>query len=367
MHAAPRRLPALVTVLARAAFPAAAGCAAAAALACAALVAAGVAPAATLACGACGAAPAQGREGAPPIDGISDQGLPPLSGPGATGPLRALVADPPEDEQGPIGLARYVVQWDALAEPPGGAEYGRRLEAWLSDAAAAGLVRVLAPTSYGGAPPAVGEYGVELRATLARARALGAPVAWVEPWNEPNNQGRAPATLAAEYADVAHAVCAELACGIVAGDLEDAPGALSYERAYEAALDFAPRTWGVHPYRSVSARDDAPLLELRAALPPGARLWFTEVAAAYCRRGSVVGEAAQAQEAAYLRRLVAAIDPVHTFYYGIRYADPVPGACGASSGEDTQLFGTDGHPRAAAMVLLGGAAGPLAAFGPAPA
>jgi hypothetical protein len=300
------------------------------------------------------------------VDGISDQGLPPITGPTAGGPLPALLADPLQGAPGPITLARYVVQWDALAQPPGGAEYGPRLQAWLSDAAAAGLVRVLSLTSYGGPLPGIDAYAAALNATLLRARAIGAPVAWVEPWNEPNNQGRAPAALAAAYANAAQRVCARLQCAVVAGDLEDAPGSLSYERAYERGLGFAPVAWGVHPYRSVAAHDDAPVLALRAALPPGAPLWLTEVAAAYCRRGAVLGEAAQAGEAAYLRTMIRSLGPAHTFYYGVQYAQPLQGACGASGGEDTQLFAPGGRPRAAAAELLGAAGAPLSGFGPVP-
>ncbi|HEX5224063.1 MAG TPA: hypothetical protein VFW29_02930, partial [Solirubrobacteraceae bacterium] len=305
------------------------------------------------------------RASAPVLDGISDQGLPPLSGAAARGPLPSLLADPLQGERHPIGMARYVAQWDGLGASPGGAEYEQRLEAWLSDVAAAGLVRVLALTSYGGPLPGPGEYGAELRATLARASAIGAPVAWVEPWNEPNNQGRAPAPLAASYANVAQRVCAELGCGVVAGDFEDAPGASAYERDYERALDFAPRDWGVHPYRAVARRDARSLLALTAGLLPGSRLWFTEVAVAYCRRGAVLGEQAQAAEAGYLHALIAALMPAHAFYYGVQYTNPASGACAAPGGEDTQLFGAGGRPRPAAASLLGSAGQPLAAFGPA--
>ena len=301
----------------------------------------------------------------------------------ATGPFSAVT------------MARYVVQWNAMSEPiaaspanPAG-DYRERFEAWLQDVGEAKLTPVLALTSYDGSRPAGGEYGAALQALLTRAEALGAPIAYVEPWNEPNNQGHEPASMAAAMADAANAVCeASGSCAIVAGDFEDDAGMLAYERTYAAGLTFTPAVWGVHPYAALADRDAARLLALRAALaaprpgtdPPGTgpgrgpdrppQLWFTEIAAFVCRAGRAQGPAAQLAEADYLRsRLLPEVDPAHTFYYGVMFADRSAAPCAGPGGEDPELYEPDEAPRPAAAAVLSGAAPgslALAAFGPAP-
>jgi hypothetical protein len=301
------------------------------------------------------------------IDGVSDQGLPAWSGSFAHSPLAALLENRLQGPFGQVRMARYVMQWNAVSEPAVPGDYRERFEAWLSDVGAAGLTPVLALTSFVGGEPLPGPaaYAAALRETLARARELGTPVAWVEAWNEPNDQGRAGPQRAAEYANTAHAVCAAAGCGVIAGDLEDAPGVLAYEAAYEAALSFAPAAWGIHPYRALASRDDALALAIKAALPRGAALWLTETAAFYCRHGQVAGPGAQEAEARYLdTALIGALDPVHAFYYGVSYAGAGTATCASAGGEDTQLLPAGEAPRPAAGVLLG--AQPLAAFGPDP-
>jgi hypothetical protein len=268
------------------------------------------------------------------------------------------------------------VQWDALlpggGSSPPAAAYGPRFEAWLTDVAALGLRPVVGLTSYDHAYPASpAAYAAGLRALLDRALALGHPVAWVEPWNEPNGQGAMPAGTAATYANVAAAQCAGAGCSVIAGDFEDRPGSVAYAREYVHALAVQPSDWGVHPYVSVATHDLAPVLELNAALPrgPGRRLWVTEVGALACRRGSVLGEGRQADDASFLvSRLVPAIAPVHVFYYGLLAGDRSPAPCSQAGGEDSELFRPDGTPRPAAAIVFPelATAGRAAAFGPGP-
>ncbi len=264
--------------------------------------------------------------------------------------------------------ARYVVQWDVAEEPSLGAnaagDYRERYESWLADVRALRLTAVLALTSYDGAYPAdAGRYEHALRGALALAANAGAPVRYVEAWNEPNDQGREPPAPAADFANVAAAVCGS-ACTVIAGDLEDAPGMARYAAAYERALDFAPAAWGIHPYRALAHRDVAGLRATLATVPAGARLWVTEIAAFYCRQGRLRGEAAQAREAAYLvGRLLPAVPVAHAFYYGI---EPAFGRS-ASCREDTDLFAADGQPRAAAGIVFPPSAdGRWPLLGPAP-
>jgi hypothetical protein len=257
-----------------------------------------------------------------------------------------------------------VVQWNAMAEPSAGpaaeGDYRERFEAWLADVTAVGLTPVLSLTSYDGVRPLDGgEYERALQALLAAAVAAGHQIAYVEAWNEPNNQGRERPATAAAFADAADALCrAQGSCEVIAGDLEDSPDAAAYARDYAPGLTFAPRIWGVHPYSAVKAHDDSNLRALLAALPAGggAQIWFTEVGAYYCLRGVVRGEAAQAADAAYLRDGLLrdpAVAPVHVFYYGLLFKDGLQAPCSADGGSDVELFGPGETPRAAAAILLG--------------
>lgn len=302
------------------------------------------------------------RAGTPYVDGISDQSLPTWDEPSSASSF-ASVFD--ATWAGQITLARYVLQWNAMAQasdgPSADGDYREQFEAWLGDVRSLGLAPVLALTSYTGVHPgAAGEYRAQLEAILDRAAGVGEPIAYVEAWNEPNGQGEEGAAKAGEIADWANSVCELLGCRVIAGDLEDAPSVTTYERAYIAALDFAPAIWGVHPYRAVKAHDGATVLRFERALPDhgaGAQLWFTEVGAYYCAHGQVLGEARQAGDASYLANtLIPEIAPAHVFYYGFMAARGSEVPCTTGGGDDTELYRADGQPRAAASVLLSAAA-----------
>jgi hypothetical protein len=306
------------------------------------------------------------------IDGLSDQSLPAWDG-GFAGSSFARVFRSrwTVEGSGQIAFARYVVQWDVMTEPSGGAhaggDYRERFEAWLEDVRSLGLVPVVALTSYDRRRPgSAGEYLAQLGAILDRAAAMGYPLSYVEPWNEPNNQGGENAATAAVFANAANGLCeARRSCSVVAGDFEDRSDVEGYERAYERALTFAPRIWGVHPYVSVQSRRDTNLRRLLSALPgnaAGRRIWFTEIGALYCTRGEVRGEAKQAGDAAYLvDRLLAdpALAPEHAFYYGFHFADHASAPCAPSGGQDSELYASSGTERAAARVLFSPPSAPL--------
>jgi hypothetical protein len=293
------------------------------------------------------------------VDGISDQSMPAWAGP-SSGSLFASFFD--ATWAGQITLARYALQWNAMAQasagPNANGDYREQFEAWLQDIRSIGLAPVLALTSYTGVyPGSAGEYRPQLEATLDQAARVGKPIAYVEAWNEPNNQGEETAGKAGEIADWANSVCGLYRCQVIAGDLEDSPSLMTYERAYIGALDFAPAIWGIHPYYAVKAHDDATVLRFEQALPDrgaGAQLWFSEVGAYYCAHGQVLGEARQAGDASYLAdTLIPAIAPTHVFYYGFMAARGSEVPCTTSGGADTELYRADGEPRAAADVLLG--------------
>jgi hypothetical protein len=238
--------------------------------------------------------PASAQAATTHVDGISDQSLPAWNGSFADSSFASFFRANWGEQ---IAFARYVVQWNTMAEASSGAnpdgDYRERFEAWLEDVRGLGLTPVLALTSYNGVyPSAPGEYQRELEQLLTQADRLQAPVAYVEAWNEPNNQGNEPAARAGEIADWADAVCDQRACQLIAGDFEDAPSLPSYEHEYIGALSFSPAIWGIHPYRSVKAHSDVPVVRFEQALPDhGAdtQLWFTEIGAYYCLHGQVLG------------------------------------------------------------------------------
>jgi hypothetical protein len=296
--------------------------------------------------------------GTPYVDGISDQSLPAWAGPSSGSPFASFFG---AAWVGQIALARYVLQWNAMAQasdgPNADGDYREQFQAWLQDIRSLGLVPALALTSYTGVyPGSAAEYRPQLEAILEQAARAGEPIAYVEAWNEPNNQGEETAGKAGEIADWANSVCELHHCQVIAGDLEDAPSLTTYERAYIAALDFAPAIWGIHPYYAVKAHDDASVLRFEQALPDhgaGAQLWFSEVGTYYCVHGEVLGEARQAGDASYLAdTLIPAIAPTHVFYYGFMAAGGSEAPCTTSGGDDTELYRADGEPRAAADVLL---------------
>ncbi|MGO9320593.1 MAG: hypothetical protein ACLQBY_07315, partial [Solirubrobacteraceae bacterium] len=249
--------------------------------------------------------PAAARAGTGYVDGISDQSLPAWDGASADGSFASFFAT---TWVGQVTLARYVVQWNAMAEasdgPSADGDYRERFEAWLGDVRSLGLAPVLALTSYTSVHPrSAGEYRSGLEGLLAEAAVAGDPTGYVEAWNEPNNQGEEPAGKAGEIATWANSICESRGCQVIAGDLEDAPSVTGYERTYISALTFSPAIWGIHPYYSVQTHNDSTVLRFEQALPnhgAGAQIWFTEVGAYYCVHGHVRGEARQAGDASYL-------------------------------------------------------------------
>ncbi len=289
------------------------------------------------------------------IDGISDQNMPEWDGAFASSYFehlfeRAWVLG------GHIRLARYVVQWNVTDAGPAGSRV--KFENWLRDVEALGLVPDIAMTSYDGAyPSSARDYEARLAELLHTAAELGEPVRYVEAWNEPNNQGHEPPAVAASFAEAALEACADgYNCKVIAGDLEDAPGAARYELQYERNLHEVLPIWGVHPYRSVQQMSTAPLRELVRALPGGnaTELWFTEVAARACT--DYDGERRTNGEAGQVRRVRWLLDtlmpyarPAHVFYYTFLLADRRVPSCTRREPEDEALYMPDADPDAPDM------------------
>jgi hypothetical protein len=322
---------------------------------------------AVLAAGMLAAAPAA-RAGSDSVDGISDQSLPAWDGSFSDSSFASFFR---ARWLGQISLARYVLQWNAMGEasdgPSSHGDYRERFEAWLHDVRSLDLAPVVALTSYTRAyPGSADEYEQGLEAVLDEAAQAGEAIGDVEAWNEPNNQGSETALKAGEIANWANSVCERRGCEVIAGDFEDSPSAVAYERAYVSALGFTPGIWGIHPYYSVKAHSDATVLEIEDALPDrgeGAQIWFTEIGAYYCAHGQLRGEAQQAGDASYLLdELIPAIAPTHVFYYGLMAGDRAQLSCAGPGDFDSELYDASHAPRAAAGVLLAGAAPPPLIF-----
>jgi hypothetical protein len=93
--------------------------------------------------------------------------------------------------------------------------------------------------------PADADYRAAFKALRQQFPALRLLTAWNEP-----NHAREPTAwdpaAAAHYADILADECPD--CTVVAGDLLDAPGMLSYLSVYRWALTSRPAVWGLHNY-----------------------------------------------------------------------------------------------------------------------
>jgi hypothetical protein len=314
------------------------------------------------------AAGASARAATTHIDGISDQSLPAWDGSFAESPFaRSFRATWLRQ----LSLARYVLQWNAMGEasrgPRAHGDYRERFEAWLRDIRSLGLVPVVALSSYTRTyPGSAREYEQGLEATVDEAARAGEPIAYVEAWNEPNDQGSESARKAGEIANWANSTCERRGCQVIAGDFIDSSSAVAYEQEYVSVLGFSPGIWGIHPYQSVKAHSDVAVLEIEQALPnhgEGAQIWFTEIGAYYCAHGQLRGEAQQAGDASYLINvLIPAVAPAHVFYYGFMAGDRAQLSCAASGDFDSELYSAAHVARSAAGILLAGGPPPSLVF-----
>lgn len=304
------------------------------------------------------------------VDGVSDQNLAYWGAFFSTGLTAIAPVSLGEGWQllpARVAYARYVAQWNETAP----------FRTWLEHVPS-GVTVDLALTNYHtpesyveGSPnyPSTPlSYLQALEAFLNLGEALHHPVAVVEPWNEPNNQGgyreAAEAVQPAEFADEAQRVCSTHDCSVVAGDIEDVYGAAGeYLRVYKSHLDFTPRAWGVHPYRAVDNYGVAPsgMSEFEEQCGE-CHPWFTEIGVFICERtaghGVYEGPAWQREHAEDLTaHVMRTYQPEHVFYYELK----VPGseavetqeaACVRGDTTDSALYGVHGEARPAASVVF---------------
>jgi hypothetical protein len=182
-----------------------------------------------------------------------------------------------------LGLrhARYTAPWDALEDP-----YQRQLlDTWMA-AARASHVRVLLGFAHS-------LRSERMAHQLPSARRFGKAFVgfrerypWVRDWvvwNEANHPGALTAKRpkrAARYFDVVAKHCR--GCNVVAADVLDTPGMVSWVTRFHRFARHRPKIWGLHNY------GDANGLKVKStprmlALTHG-RIWFTETGGVVVRR-----------------------------------------------------------------------------------
>jgi hypothetical protein len=263
------------------------------------------------------------------VDGISDQSMPSWDG-GFSGNYFASFFDSTWVNPPPhIAYARYVVQWNVMyksTEKPYNEEpyvhYRQQFEEWVNDAAGMGLTLEIAVTEYPGTPypSSSSEYKSRLKEIINQANAQGHPISYLEPWNEPNGQGKETEVAAAHFANEGNAVCKESPkCTVIAGNVEDSSSATKYLTTYRESLNFTPIDWGVHPYQSVEHRELKYYKYFLEGLPNkgvGDHVWFTEVGTRRCTATTENGEIGQAERAKWLvQTLMPSAEPEHVLYW----------------------------------------------------
>ena len=105
----------------------------------------------------------------------------------------------------------------------------------------------------------------------------------ITPWNEANHAAEPTAgrpDRAAAYYNAARRACA--GCTLVAADVIDGPGMLSWLADYRRALDEAPAVWGLHDYYDTTYFHTTGLADYARAVT--GQIWLTET-------GGIVGSA----------------------------------------------------------------------------
>jgi len=284
------------------------------------------------------------RQGTP---AAKPAGKPAQVGPGAArelaigiGDQNAGALDAPAFRALGLRHARLIVPYDAMAV---GYERGL-LAAWFAAAARAGVEPFVTFGHSRERPerlPTVAEYG---RAVTAFRRAYP-QVRTFAPWNEINHRSQPtagdPARAAAFY-DALVARCR--GCTVVAGDLLDQSGMLSYLRRYRAALRRPARLWGLHNYSDTNRFRASGTRAFLAAVPGD--VWLTETGGIFrFGRAFPASQRRQARAIDWTLRLAGRERRVQRVYLYNWTGAP------ADARFDAGLVDAEGRPRRALGVL----------------
>jgi hypothetical protein len=212
-------------------------------------------------------APAQ----AAPVIGIGDQNAPMFTS--------------PFFQQLDVQVSRIIISYDAVLL---GTPEVNAVDAWMAAARRAGVKPLVALNASRGCFDGVGvvkSSACRLPSVKRYRRAFRAfrtrypDVADVSPWNEANHRSQ-PTDLrpdrAADYYRVARADCR--GCTIVAADILDEPGMVTWMKGFRAALRRAgtptPRLWGLHNYQDVNNGTTSGTRRMLRIVP--GTIWVTE-------------------------------------------------------------------------------------------
>jgi len=172
-----------------------------------------------------------------------------------------------------IHHARLSVGWNVLSNRA----QTRRLNVWLRAARADGVAPLI---SFGESQtyeqsrrlPTVAQFAAQFRRVHAR-------YPWITDfatWNEANYCGQPtchhPALVAAYYRQLRR-LCPS--CNVLAAELLDVPGMVSWVRRFQRALHGYPAIWGLHDYIGANRLQTASTQALLNATP--SLIWLTEV------------------------------------------------------------------------------------------
>ncbi len=188
-----------------------------------------------LAIGALALAPASAARGA--VIGLADQNATAY----ADARLRALK----------LPVARLVVPYDAATSQP------QQVAGWLAAIGAAGMqphvaFEHLRANACPGSPcvvPSRAQYAAAVKSFIARFPQVRVYTTWNEANHESQPVWNRPETVAGYYEEL-KAACA--ACTVVAGDVLDSGGYISWLRRFQQATDSDPQLWGLHNYGDVT-------------------------------------------------------------------------------------------------------------------
>jgi len=260
----------------------------------------------------------------------------------------SMFADPRFEALG-IRYARLSIGWDALESR---AETGR-LAAWLSAARADGVRPLISfehswRRSRRSRLPSAERFGAQFR----RLHSLYPWVTDFATWNEANYCGQptchSPSLVAAYYLQMRRA-CPS--CDVLAAELLDVGGMVSWVRAFRRDLGFEPGIWGLHNYIGANRFESASTRALLGATR-GA-IWFTETAGVVARHNRFAHDFPESPaHAAAVTRFVfdrlARLSPRVARVYLYQWN------AGARRREswDSALIGRRGTPRPAFWVLV---------------
>jgi hypothetical protein len=259
-----------------------------------------------------------------------------------------MFADPRFQALG-IRYARLSIGWDALESR----SESRALATWLRAARADGVHPLIAfEHSWRGGrhrrAPSAAQLGAQFRALHAR-------YPWVTDfatWNEANYCGQptchSPGLVAAYYVQLRRA-CPT--CHVLAAELLDVGGMVTWVDEERRALGYEPAIWGLHNYIGANRLSTASTRALLAATH--SQIWFTETAGVVSRHNHSAHDFPESPAHAAvvtrfvfdrLARLSGRVTRVYLYQWFAGTHRPEPW--------DSALLGAHGTPRPAFWVLV---------------